>query len=125
MFSHHKPGIPTIRQLKIIGEVKKLVDEMKNLYKCNFNRTNSRKANKIIENFKEKSLFIALEGCGGSSSRLSHRNSQILSFRLCEIPNNSTQDSQCNIDSSTVVLGRPTVFFPLALASKACLGSFF
>ena len=60
MFSHHKAGIPTIRQLKIIEEEKKLVDEMKNLYKCNFNRTKSRKANKTIENFKEKSLFIAL-----------------------------------------------------------------
>ena len=28
--------------MKIIEEVKKLVDEIKNLYKCNFNRTNSR-----------------------------------------------------------------------------------
>ena len=51
MFSHHKAGIPTICLLKIIEEVKKLVDEMKNLYKCNFNITNSRKANKIVENF--------------------------------------------------------------------------
>ena len=56
MFSHHKAGIPTIRQFKIVEEVKKLVDEMKNLYKCNFNRKNSRKANKTIENFKENSL---------------------------------------------------------------------
>ena len=46
------------------------------------------------------------------------------SFRLGEVPNNSTQDPQCNIDSSTVVLGRPTVFFPFALASKACLKVF-
>ena len=61
MFSHHKAGISTIRQLKIIAEEKKLVDEMKNLYKCNFNRTNCRKANKTIANFKEVlSLFIAL-----------------------------------------------------------------
>ena len=56
MFSHHIAGIPTIRQLKIIEKVKKLVDEAKNLYKCNFNRTHSRKANKTIENFKENSL---------------------------------------------------------------------
>ena len=56
MFSHHKAKIPTICQLKIIEEEKKLVDEMKNLYKCNFNRTNSRNANKTIENFKENSL---------------------------------------------------------------------
>ena len=56
MFSRHEAGIPTIRQLKIIEEVKKLVDEMKNLYKCNFNRTNCRKANKTIENLKENFL---------------------------------------------------------------------
>ena len=60
MFSHHEAGIPTIRQLKIIQEVKKLVDEMKNFYKCNFNRTNSRKANQTIENFKKKSLSLSL-----------------------------------------------------------------
>ena len=56
MFSRHEAGIPTIRQLKIVEEVNKLVDEMKNLHKCNFNRTNSRKANKTIENFKKNSL---------------------------------------------------------------------
>ena len=56
MFFYHEAGLPTIRQLKIIEEVKKLVDEMKNLNKCYVNRTNSRKANKTIENFKEKSL---------------------------------------------------------------------
>ena len=70
MFSHHKAGIPTIRQLKIIEEVKKLVDEMKNLCKCYFNRTNSRKANKTIEDFKENflspnSLFpVRIAGAG-------------------------------------------------------------
>ena len=42
-------------------------------------------------------------------------------FCLGEVPSNSTQDPQCNIDSSAVVLGRPTVFFPFALASRACL----
>ena len=41
---YHEAGISTICQLKIIEEVKKLVDEMKTLYKCNFNRTNSRKS---------------------------------------------------------------------------------
>ena len=56
MFSRHEAGIPTICQLKTNEEVNKLVDEMKNLYKCNLNRTNSRKANKTIENFKENSL---------------------------------------------------------------------
>ena len=60
MFPSNNAGIPTIRQLKMIEEVKKLVDEMKNLCKCNFNRANSRKANKTSENFKEKSLLIAL-----------------------------------------------------------------
>ena len=60
MFSCHEAGIPRIRQLKIIEEVKKLVDEMKNLYKCNFNRTNSRKTNKTIENFKENSLSLLI-----------------------------------------------------------------
>ena len=30
MFSRHEAGIPRIRQLKIIEEVKKLVDEIKN-----------------------------------------------------------------------------------------------
>ena len=44
--------------IKIIEEVKKLVDEIKNLYKGNFNRTNSRKANETIENFKEKSFSL-------------------------------------------------------------------
>ena len=58
MLFHHEAGIPTVCQLKIIEEVKKLVDEMKNLYKCNFNRTNSRKANQTIENFKESSLSL-------------------------------------------------------------------
>ena len=57
MFSRHEAGIPTIRQLKIIEEVKMLVDEILNLYKCDFNRTNSGKANKTIENFKENALF--------------------------------------------------------------------
>ena len=61
MFSPHEAETPTIRQLKIIEEVKKLVDEMKNLHKCKFNRINSRKANKTIENFKKNlSLLIAL-----------------------------------------------------------------
>ena len=46
------------------------------------------------------------------------------SFCLGEVPSNSTQNPQCNIDSSTVVLGCPTVFFPFALASKACLKVF-
>ena len=115
MFSRHKAGISIIRQLKIIEEEKKLVDEIKNLYKGNFNRTNSRKANKTIAKFKEYSLFpncpISCEGCGGSSSRLSHHTSRISSFRWGEVPNNSTQDSQCNINSSTVVLGCPLLFF--------------
>ena len=61
--------------IKII-EVKKPVDEMKNLYKCNFNRTNNRKANKTFENFKENSLSpnspISCEGCAGSSSRVTY-----------------------------------------------------
>ena len=48
----------------------------------------------------------------------------LLSFHLGEVPNSSTQDPQCNIDSSTVVLRHPTVFFPFALASKACLEVF-
>ena len=58
MFSHHEAGISTIHQLKIIKEVKKLVDEIKNSYKCNFNKTKSRKANKTIKNNKEKSLSL-------------------------------------------------------------------
>ena len=43
MFSHHEAGIPTIRQLKLIEKVKKLVDQN-------------------VENFNENSLslFIAL-----------------------------------------------------------------
>ena len=58
MFSHHKAGISTIRQLKIIKEVKKLVDEMQNLYKCNFNRTSSRKAKK--KTLKTSRKIVAL-----------------------------------------------------------------
>ena len=58
MFSHHEAGIPAIRQLKIIEKGKKLVDKMKNLYKCNFNQTSSTKANKTIEHYKEKSLSL-------------------------------------------------------------------
>ena len=54
MFSRPEAGIPTIRQLKIIEEAGKLVDEIKNLYKCNFNRANSRKTNKTTENSTEK-----------------------------------------------------------------------
>ena len=120
MFSHHEAGIPTIRQLRVIEEVKKLVDEMKNLNKSNFNRTNSRKANKTIENFTENSLSLhcplSREGCGGSSSGLSchtSRSSSPPSFCLGKVPSHSTGDPQCNIDSSTVVLGHPTVFFPI------------
>ena len=60
MFFHLEAGIPAIRQLKIIEEVKKLVDEMKNLCICNFNKTNSRDANKTIENFKENSLSLLI-----------------------------------------------------------------
>ena len=78
--NRHEAGISTICQLKIIEEVKKLVDEMKNFYKCNLNRTNSRKASKIIENFQENSLSpncpIFSEGYGNSSSRLSYHTSQ-------------------------------------------------
>ena len=59
MFSYHKAGIPTIRQLKIIEEVKKLVDEMKMLYKLyNFNRTNCRKVNQTIQNLMENFLSL-------------------------------------------------------------------
>ena len=60
MFSRHETGIPTIRQLKIIEKVKKLVDEMKNFCKCNFTRINRRKANKTIENFKKKSISLLI-----------------------------------------------------------------
>ena len=71
MFSRHKAGIPTIRQLKIIEEVKKLVDEMKNLYICNFDRTNRRNASKTIENLKENSLSpncpISCVYCGAAA----------------------------------------------------------
>ena len=95
--------------LKIIEEVKKLVDEIKNLYNCNFNRTNSRKANKTIENFKKKSFSLhcplSREGCWGSGLPSPP------SFCWSEVQSNSTQNPQCNIDSSTVVLSRPTVFF--------------
>ena len=38
MLSHHEAGIPTIRQLKIIKKVKKLVDKMKILYNFNQNK---------------------------------------------------------------------------------------
>ena len=58
MFSYHEAGIPTVCQLKIIEEVKKLVDEMKNLYKYNVNRANSRKANPTIQNFMKNFLFL-------------------------------------------------------------------
>ena len=118
MFSLHEGGIPTNRQLKITEEVKTLVDKMKNLYKCNFNRKNSRKANKTNENFKEKSFSLRCplfrEGCASGSSRLIYhtsRSSITQSFYLGEVPINSIQDPQCNIDSSTVVLGRLIVFF--------------
>ena len=57
MFVHHEAGIPAIHQLKMVQEVKKLVDEMKNLYESNFNKTNSRKANENID-FKKNSLFL-------------------------------------------------------------------
>ena len=88
---------------------------------------------KNIENFKENSFSLHCplfrDGCRGSSSRLSNhtsRSSSHPSFCLCEVPSNSTQDPQCNIDSYTVVQSRPTVFFffRFALASKACLGRF-
>ena len=73
-FFHHKAGIPTIHQLKMVQEVQKLVDEMKNLYKCNFNKTNRRKANENND-FKENSLSLHwplfCKGCEGSSLRLS------------------------------------------------------
>ena len=57
--SHHEAGVPTICQLKMVEKVKKLVDEIKSLYKCNLTEKNSRKANENINNFKEKfSLFL-------------------------------------------------------------------
>ena len=80
MFSPHEAGILTNLQSKIFEEVKKLVDEMKNLYKWNFNSTNSGKANKTIENFKENFLSpnspTSCEDCGGSSLRLSYHTSR-------------------------------------------------
>ena len=127
MFFNHKAGNSTIRQLKIIEKVNKLVDEMKNLYICNFNRTSSRKASKTTENFKENSLFpncpTSCKGCGGSSLSLSHHSSRFSItpiILLGQSSKHSTQDPQGNIDSSTVVMGRPTVFSPFALANKAC-----
>ena len=96
--------------IKIIEKIKKLVDKIKNLYKCNFNRTNCRKANKTIENFKEKSFslhcLLFREGCRGSGLP------SLPLFCLGEVLSNFTQNPQCNFDSSTVVLGRPTIFFP-------------
>ena len=75
-----------------------------------------------------KTLFpLSREGCGGSTSRLSYHTSRSSippSFRSGEDPRNFIQDPQCNIDSSKVVLGRPTIFFPFALASKVCLEVF-
>ena len=131
MFSHHEAGIPTIRQLKIIEEVKKLVDEMKNLCICNLNRTSSRKASKTIENFKENSLSpncsISCECCGGSSLSLSYHSSRfsITPHHFAWIKFQTFHPrSQGNIDSSTVVMGRLTVFSPFALANKACLEVF-
>ena len=95
---------------KIIEEVKKLVDKIKNLYKCNFNRTNRRKANKIIENFKKKSFcFIALFLVRVAGQRIPSPPS----FCLGEVPSNSTQNPQCNIDSSTVVFWSSNCFFPI------------
>ena len=49
MFSRHEARIPTICQLKIIEEVNKLVDEMKNLYKCNLTEQTVEKQTKPLK----------------------------------------------------------------------------
>ena len=89
MFSLHEAGILTNRQLKIIEEVNKLVDEIKNLCKRNFNSIDSRKANKTIENFKENSFSpnspISCEGCGGSSLRLSYHTSRFFNTPIISL----------------------------------------
>ena len=130
MFSQHKAGITTIRQLKIIKEVKKLVDEMKNLYKCNFNRTAEKQTNSLKTSRKVLSLFIAFLPVKIAAAAARDQATTLYSlpspplFHLGKAPSYSTQDPQSNIDSSTVVLCRPSVFFLSALVSKACLGCF-
>ena len=82
MFPHHEDGVPTIRQLKIVEEVKKLVDEMKNLYKCNLTEQTVEKQTKRLKTSRKNlSLFIAffpvrVATYWGSSSRLSYHASR-------------------------------------------------
>ena len=92
-----------------------------------------KKQTKPSKTFKENSLSLSSfplsrEGFGGSTSRLSYTTLHGLpsppSFCFGEVPSNFIQNPQCNIDSSTVVLGCPTIFFPFALAGKACLEVF-
>ena len=54
MFSHHKAGISTIRQLKIIEEVKKPVDQKKKkIVQMYHNRKISRKAKKLLKTLRK------------------------------------------------------------------------
>ena len=61
MFYHHKAGIPTIRQLKIIEAVKKLVDETKNFTHATLTKQTVEKQTKSSKTLRKiLSLFIAL-----------------------------------------------------------------
>ena len=73
MFFHHEAGIFTIRQLKIIEEVKKQVDEKKISTYANLTEQTVEKQTKPLETlrktFKKNFLFpscpISCEGCRG------------------------------------------------------------
>ena len=62
MFSHHKAGIPTIRQLKIIEEATKLVDEKKKncTYATLTEQTVEKQTKPLKTSRKNLSLLIAL-----------------------------------------------------------------
>ena len=43
---------------------------------------------------------------------------------MVEVPSDSIQDPQYNIDSSAVALNHPPFFFPVALEGKDCMEVF-
>ena len=98
MFFHHEAGIPTIRQLKIIEEVQKLVDEKKNLYiyATLTEQTVEKQTKPLKTSRKIFSLLIALfpVRVAGAAARVQattlHSFPLPPSFRLGEVPNNST-----------------------------------
>ena len=79
MFSHHEAGIFTIRQLKIIEVVKKLVHAMKTLYNATWREEIVEKQTKLLKTRRKILSLLTAQfpvRVAGAAGRLSYHTSQ-------------------------------------------------